>query len=145
MRWGKQRSENSSLYPGGFEHTVILSGRSYRKPRNGQNVSIDPNERKAIPAIVLFRRGNLESNVQSNLRIRPFSTQVVGDNPLEVKIRINPFKASFTGFFKHPISGEKTKFEGAFQSSILLNPGEGRGSFPGVDESGSVRISVKIN
>jgi hypothetical protein len=70
---------------------------------------------------------------RQNIKITPFHTQVVGDNPYQVKIHVDAFSGRFRGTFKHPILNAKTRFRGAFQAAVLFTPGQGRGHFPATE------------
>lgn len=46
-------------------------------------------------------------------------------------MKINAPGASYKGEFRHPVTGEMSKFDGTFQAKVGPAPGEGRGSFKG--------------
>jgi hypothetical protein len=165
LRWGKRQNFDPDFYSGGIDRGVFLDAVPYPKVKRGALVPILPGgsePTRSINARMTFRRGNIRlSNTTGgtdrffrvNLAIAPFSSKVAGSNPYQVKIKVDAFSGRFRGTFMHPVLNVKTKFEGAFQSSLLLVPGIGRGNFrPFVKdstvtlneplESGGVTVSV---
>jgi hypothetical protein len=177
LRWGKAPDSKSTYYPSGIDYTFNLDALVYPKTKRGKLVpllpqpspgplpaspfGVGPEPTKSISARILFRRGNIslpdglggfEQFFRQEMRISPFHTRMVGDNPHRVKIQVDAFSGRFHGSFRHPEFGTKTRFRGAFQAAILFTPGQGRGHFrpsagPGIVplvplESGSVRINV---
>jgi hypothetical protein len=169
-RWGKRQNFDPQFYSGGIDRGVFLDAVPYPKVKRGDLVPLLPSPNltirfeptRSISARITFRRGNIRvSNTSGgtdrffrvNLSIGPFSSKVVGSNPYRVKMKVDAFSGRFHGNFMHPVLNVKTKFEGAFQASLLLVPGIGRGNFRPVVkdpivsldeplESGGVTVSV---
>lgn len=173
FRWGKDAEPDSKYYPNPFNLSFNLDAVQYPKlkphalvpllPQTSTTLALAapygafPEPTRSINARILFRRGNIdvggERFFKQNIKITPFHTRVVGDNPYRVKIQVDAFSGRFRGTFMHPVLNAKTKFRGAFQASILFTPGQGRGHFrppsgPRIAplaeplESGGVRINV---
>jgi hypothetical protein len=79
-----------------------------------------------------------------DLAIAPFSSKVAGSNPYQVKIKVDAFSGRFRGSFMHPVLNVKTRFEGAFQSSLLLVPGIGRGNFRPIVKDSTVPLNEPL-
>jgi hypothetical protein len=178
LRWGKDPDLNSAYYPSAFNLFISLNAVPYPKLRRGSLVPLLPEPSpspiaaapfgiateptRSIDARILFRRGNISlpdglggmvRYFRQNIKMSPFSTRVVGENPYHVKIQVDAFSGRFHGSFIHPVLDAKTRFRGAFQAAVLLTPGQGRGHFrpptgpriiPLLEplESGGVRINV---
>jgi hypothetical protein len=176
LRWGKDADPSSAYYPSAFNLSVSLDAVPYPKLKSGDLVPLLPSSSAltvaplglgtepihSINARILFRRGNISIPdglggfnrfFKQNIKMNPFHTQVVGDNPHHVKIQVDAFSGRFHGSFIHPVLHVKTRFRGAFQAAVLLTPGQGRGHFrpptgPRIVplseplESGGVRINV---
>jgi hypothetical protein len=179
LRWGKAENFDSLYYPGRFDYLLSLDAVPYPKLKRGALVPLLPQPPSpaplpaapygvaqepthAIDARILFRRGNIsvpdglggfDRFFRQNIKMTPFHTRVVGDNPYRVKIQVDAFSGRFHGSFMHPVLNARTKFRGAFQAAVLLIPGQGRGNFrppsgPGIVplaeplESGGVRINL---
>ncbi len=156
--WGKKANVDPDYYPDEILTGVFISAGPYPKI-GGRRVPPIGISKSKLLVTLKFRDGNigrLQNGdpivVEVPMKILPYQTKVIGDNPLEVKMFTNGARGTFKGSFIHPISKQKTKFHGAFKPSLSDTPGEGRGSFKGtVDEndpergprqSGSVRIIV---
>jgi hypothetical protein len=183
MQWGKASNPSSDYYPAGINRVFSLDALAYPKlkkrgalppllpqspspaplaPLAAAPFGVGPEPTRSIDAKILFRRGNLsfpdgaggfDRFFKQNIKMNPFHTRVVGENPHRVKIHVDAFSGRFRGSFIHPLLGAKTKFRGAFQSAVLFTPGQGRGHFrppsgPGIAplaeplESGGVRINL---
>jgi hypothetical protein len=175
LRWGKAADPDSNYYPSAIDRIFSLNAAIYPKIKRGQLVpllpqpspapspyGVGPEPTRSIDARILFRRGNIkiddglggtERFFKQNIKMTPFHTRVVGENPYRVKIQVDAFSGHFRGSFMHPLINSKTKFRGAFQAAVLLAPGQGRGHFrppsgPGITplaeplESGGVRINL---
>jgi hypothetical protein len=176
LRWGKDADPDATYYPNSFNYSLMLDALPYPKTRRGALPPLLPRSTmllahepfgigeptRAIDARILFRRGNItiadglggfDRFFRQNIKITPFHTRVVGENPHNVKIKMDAFSGRFHGSFMHPVLNAKTKFRGAFQAAVLLTPGQGRGHFrpptgPGIAplaeplESGGVRVNV---
>lgn len=157
--WGKKAGAEPDYYPDGFATGVGISAGPYPKVNGVPAIGITASK---LFVTVTLKDGNLGRLPNGDpikydiaVKILPFRTKVIGDNPLGLKIVTNGRQAAFKGSFIHPVTGEKIKFRGAFKASVGPTPGEGRGSFRGsVDaddpqqgprESGSVRIAVMLD
>lgn len=176
FRWGKDVEVDSTFYPGAFDLSFQLNAVSYPKLKHGALVPLLPQSSlllaaaqpfgiaaeptRAINARMIFRRGNLsvldefavpQPFFKQDIKITPFQTRMVGDNPHQVRLHVDAFSGRFRGSFMHPNLGVRTRFRGAFQAAVLFTPGQGRGHFrqpsgPGIipllpQESGAVRIN----
>ncbi len=129
--WIKQPGLTNS-YPNGFTNELQVIGSTYAIPASGSRAI------QLTNAVIELRYGNLLAPITQSIFYDSDNRITASDVSTGMVLSVNTASGLVSGSLIHPLSGQRTKI----WSVLLPQTREGRGSFMGPNQSGSLRITA---
>jgi hypothetical protein len=135
--WFKDVVPGDPIYPNSVAKTLPLEGERFIvSGESGFNVIVSSLGSANVQLVL--EGGNLPATQTIPISISEKKVTVGVTSLQQLSVKVDTKNGTFSGSFIHPASFKKTTFAGAFRKG----QDEGRGSFPGLNIPGDVRITA---